>query len=142
MPIRASVDKGWTTEARQVEFVFQYLYDIVTWVNDGTRFLGGSITTGSVYDDEVDFITAFQTRWPGNRDTFRSAQMRLISVLRQLVKDNWLEQYKRYNQQEYYGEARSGWYPCYSLPDDIIYRIKAGRDTPTSMAIQYTGINA
>lgn len=114
-------------------WIFRYLYDHeYVWPR--------SITVGYHYDDESEFLEAFEQEFPG-RDSRNSdaVKRRLAKYLNQLYRNGWLEKGQRYNDAHYMGEMRSGMYPIFSLPTTSAKKIKSGFWTPESMGGRYWG---
>ncbi|MBB3268859.1 hypothetical protein FHW79_006536 [Azospirillum sp. OGB3] len=128
----------------QCAFVFQRLYDVLSWGNESRnggpmvfRSYGG-LTCGTIYDDELDFITAFAEKFPGRTDDTQNAAARLRRLLKQLADDGWLDRKVRPNYKEYLGEG-GNWSYEYSLPQQLAMKIRDGKTTAEEMARRYQG---
>lgn len=114
-------------------FIFGYLYE--------NRFISPrSITIGCVYDDELLFFEAFEREFPGrNPYNSHATKRRLAKYMNQLCRDGWLIKGRRYNDAQYMGEPRSGFYPMYCLPQSSASKLKTGAWTPDGMGHRYAG---
>lgn len=122
-----------TRSGKIAAFIFQWLYE--------NRYIAPrSITVGYVYDDELDFLEAFMTAFPGrDRTDYDAAKRRLATHLNRLHQDGWLTKRQRYNGQQYIGEMRSGFYPTFSLPASFAARIDSGFWNANAMGRKYQG---
>ncbi len=122
-----------TKVGKVASFLFQWLFD--NGYVDRRR-----ITVGYIYDDELELLEAFMAAFPGReRFDYEAGKRRLAKYLNQLHRDGWLEKGRRYNDCQYEGEARSGWYPTFSLPRREYDRIELGVRTADEMGKRYWG---
>ena len=122
-----------TKVGRMASWLFQWLFD-----NEyiGTR----RITVGHTYDDELELLEAFMESFPGRKPLdYNTGKRRLAKYLNQLHADGWLEKGRRYNDAQYLGEMRSGWYPTFSLPRREADRMELGVSTAAEMGRRYWG---
>lgn len=122
-----------TKVGRIAAFIFGWLYE--------NGYIDRSmITVGYIYDDELEFLEAFMKAFPGRkRFDYDAGKRRLAKYLNQLYRDGWLLKRQRYNDAWYLGEARSGWYPTFSLPLRAANQIEQGAQTADEMGRRYGG---